>query len=74
MDNLEEGSKTYETVQALVEGEIENGIAKKNNSYCRSLVRLKRVIELVRVIQEQILASGYVLLFGLPYLSFFFFG
>ncbi|KAK7858282.1 accelerated cell death 11 [Quercus suber] len=60
VNNLEEASKTYDTdtVQALLEGETENGSAKNTGSHCRNLVRLKRVIDLVRVMLEQVLASG----------------
>ena len=59
MDNLKEALKTYDTVQALLEGETENGSAKNTGSHCRNLVRLKRVIDLVRVMLEQVLASEY---------------
>ncbi|KAM4087908.1 hypothetical protein ACB094_07G031300 [Castanea mollissima] len=44
--------------KALLEAETENGSAKNNGSHCRNLVRLKRAIDLVRVILEQVLASG----------------
>ncbi|XP_075672896.1 accelerated cell death 11-like [Castanea sativa] len=58
VNDLEEASKTYDTVQALLEAETENGSAKNTGSHSRNLVRLKRVIDLVRVMLEQVLASG----------------
>jgi hypothetical protein len=58
VNNLGEASKKYDTIQALVEGEIENGFAKDNSSHCRNLVRVKRTIDLVKVMMEQFQASG----------------
>ena len=43
-----------------MEAEIETGVAKNNISHCRNLVRVKREIDLVRVMLEQTLSSGYV--------------
>ena len=43
-----------------MEAEIETGFAKNNSSHCRNLVRVKRVIDLVRVMLEQTPSSGYV--------------
>ncbi len=60
MNNLGEASKKYDTIQALVEGEIENGFARDTSGHCRDLVRVKRVIDLVRVLLEQVLASRYM--------------
>ena len=43
MNNLGEASKKYDTIQAMVKGEIEIGFAKDNSSHCRNLVRFKRM-------------------------------
>jgi len=58
INNLEEASKKYDTIQAMVKGEIETGVAKNNSSHCRNLVRVKRIIDVVGVLLEQILSSG----------------
>jgi len=57
VNNLGEASKKYDTIQAMVKGEIEIGLAKDNSSHCRNLVRVKRIIVMARVFCEQILSS-----------------
>ena len=53
-----------------MDAEIETGFAKNNSSHCRNLVRVKRVIDLVRVMLEQTPSSGYVkLAIALSYLN-----
>lgn len=65
-------SKKYDTIQTLVETEIKNGFAKDNNSHCRNLVRLKRVINLVRECMERLLEHGwYVKPWTFKYIYYF---
>ncbi|XP_030956464.1 accelerated cell death 11-like [Quercus lobata] len=60
VDNFLEASKKYDTIQDLVESEIKNGTARDNGSPCRTLARLRRVIDLAREVLEQIFTSGRV--------------
>ncbi|PON98523.1 Glycolipid transfer protein domain containing protein [Trema orientale] len=50
-----EAAKTCKTIKALVEHDVAQGSAKVNSSPSRSLNRLKRVIEMVRIFFEQVL-------------------
>jgi hypothetical protein len=58
--DLGEASKSIGTLQALLERDIEANTIKKAGSHSRNLLRVKRGIDMVRVLFEQILVTEYV--------------
>lgn len=60
MKDLGEASKSIGTLQALLERDIEANTVKKPGSHSRNLLRVKRGIDMVRVLFEQILVTEYV--------------
>ncbi|GMN69020.1 hypothetical protein TIFTF001_038071 [Ficus carica] len=58
VDYVERGATSEdETLQSLVERDIAQGIAKVNSSPSRNAIRLKRTIEMVMVVSEQMLEN-----------------
>ncbi|GMY38056.1 accelerated cell death 11 [Fagus crenata] len=55
--DLGEASKSIGTLQALLERDIEANTVKKPGSHSRNLLRVKRGIDMVRVLFEQILVT-----------------
>ncbi|XP_042489475.1 accelerated cell death 11 [Macadamia integrifolia] len=55
--DLAEASKSIETLQSLLDRDIENNCVKKAGSHSRNLLRVKRGIDMVRVLFEQIQIS-----------------
>jgi|UniRef100_A0A2N9IHS0 HAMP domain-containing protein len=55
--DLGEASKSIGTLQALLERDIEANTIKKAGSHSRNLLRVKRGIDMVRVLFEQILVT-----------------
>ena len=53
-------SKYVSTLDAMIDREIGLNCAKNSNSNSRSLVRVERSIDMLKVIFEQILAKRYV--------------
>lgn len=58
--DLRDGARPDETVEAMIDREIEQKCAKKPKSGTRSLIRVKRSIVMLRVIFQQMLSTGYV--------------
>ncbi|XP_059276330.1 accelerated cell death 11-like [Lycium ferocissimum] len=54
--NLKEAATKYITVEAMLDYEISNGLARNNNSHTRFLLRVKRSADLLRVFFQGILA------------------
>ncbi|EXC28021.1 hypothetical protein L484_022254 [Morus notabilis] len=54
---VQKAARENESIQALVERDIAQGSAKRTTSPSRNLIRLKRVIEMVGVIFEEILKN-----------------
>ncbi|ESQ39799.1 hypothetical protein EUTSA_v10001224mg, partial [Eutrema salsugineum] len=57
VDEFAKASSTTSTLQAMVEKDIEAGQAKKYESLTRKLLRLKRALEMARVLFEEIIAT-----------------
>ncbi|XP_034700250.1 accelerated cell death 11-like [Vitis riparia] len=57
VDNLMEASMYVSTLDAMIDREIGLNCAKSSNSNSRNLVRVKRSIDMLKVIFEQILAK-----------------
>ena len=55
-----EASRYVSTLDAMIDSEIGLNCAKSSNSNSRNLVRVKRSIDMLKVIFEQILARRYV--------------
>ncbi|XP_043702001.1 accelerated cell death 11 [Telopea speciosissima] len=55
--DLAEASKSFETLQSLLDRDIENDSVKKAGSHSRNLLRVKRGIDMVRVLFEKIQTS-----------------
>ncbi|KAK6917083.1 Glycolipid transfer protein domain [Dillenia turbinata] len=55
--DLAEASKSIATLQALVDRDVESNCVRNAGSHTRNLLRVKRGIDMVRVLFEQIIAS-----------------
>lgn len=72
MNDLVEASKSIGTLQAMVERDVKANTVKKGGSHTRNLLRVKRGIDMVKVLFEQILVTEYVYLYQqLLHLVFF---
>ena len=60
MDDLAETSKSVATLQVMMERDIEANCVRKAGSHTRNLLRVKRGLDMVKVLFEQILSSKYV--------------
>ncbi|GKV32084.1 hypothetical protein SLEP1_g40716 [Rubroshorea leprosula] len=58
VDDLAEASKSITTLQAMVDQDVERNCVRKGGSHTRNLLRVKRGLDMVRVLFEQILATG----------------
>ncbi|XP_059668456.1 accelerated cell death 11 [Cornus florida] len=57
VDDLAEASKSIVTLQKLVDRDIEENCARKSGSHTRNLLRVKRGLDMVRVLFERIIAT-----------------
>ncbi|WOH12096.1 hypothetical protein DCAR_0831595 [Daucus carota subsp. sativus] len=57
VDDLVEASKSISTLQAMMDGDIESNCVRKGGSHTRNLLRVKRGLDMVRVLFEQIIAT-----------------
>ncbi|KAL4361115.1 hypothetical protein GQ457_04G031860 [Hibiscus cannabinus] len=57
VDDLAEASKSIVTLNAILDRDIEGNCVRKAGSHTRNLLRVKRGLDMVRVLFEQILAT-----------------
>ncbi|XP_010540612.1 PREDICTED: accelerated cell death 11-like [Tarenaya hassleriana] len=57
VDDLVETSKSISTLQVMVDKDIETNTVRKAGSHTRNLLRVKRGIDMVKVLFEQIIAT-----------------
>lgn len=57
VDDLVEASKSISTLQAMMDGDIQSNCVRKGGSHTRNLLRVKRGLDMVRVLFEQIIAT-----------------
>ncbi|KAH9747812.1 Accelerated cell death 11 [Citrus sinensis] len=57
VDDLAEASKSILTLQSVIDRDIEGNCVRKAGSHTRNLLRVKRGLDMVRVLFEQILAA-----------------
>ncbi|CAJ1962904.1 unnamed protein product [Sphenostylis stenocarpa] len=55
--DLAEASKSIQSLQCLIELDVRNGTVRKGGSHTRNLLRVKRGLDMVRVLFEQILVT-----------------
>lgn len=60
VDDLLEASKSIKTLPTLIELDLERNCVRKAGSHSRNLLRVKRGLDMVRVLFEQILVTEYV--------------
>lgn len=60
VDDLTKAANSIGTLKSLLDHDIERGSVRKAGSHSRNLLRVKRGLDMVRVLFEQILASEYV--------------
>ncbi|KAJ6408241.1 hypothetical protein OIU84_011537 [Salix udensis] len=58
--DLEEASKSIGTLQSVLDNDIERNSVRKAGSHSRNLLRVKRGLDMVRVLFEQIILTEYV--------------
>ena len=61
MSDLLEASESISTLQELLDRDIEADSVKKFGSHSRNLMKVRRGLQMVRVLFEEIIASEYVL-------------
>ncbi|GJN23107.1 hypothetical protein PR202_gb10726 [Eleusine coracana subsp. coracana] len=57
VDDLLEASKSISTLPSMVELDVQNGTVRKPGSHTRNMLRVKRGIDMVKVLFEQILVT-----------------
>ncbi|KAF6166116.1 hypothetical protein GIB67_023826 [Kingdonia uniflora] len=57
--DLSEASKSIATLQSLIERDMEQNCVRKAGSHTRNLLRVKRGLDMVRVLFEQMIATEY---------------
>ncbi|XWS62387.1 hypothetical protein CRYUN_Cryun06bG0006300 [Craigia yunnanensis] len=57
VDDLAKASKSIATLNAMLDRDIEDNCVRKARSHTRNLLRVKRGLDMVRVLFEQILAT-----------------
>lgn len=57
VDDLAKASKSIGTIQAMVDRDIESNCVRTGGSHTRNLLRVKRGLDMVRVLFEQIMAT-----------------
>ncbi|KAJ9556829.1 hypothetical protein OSB04_011443 [Centaurea solstitialis] len=65
VNDLCETSKSISTLQLMMERDIEENCVRKPGSHTRNLLRVKRGLDMVKVLFEQILASEYILVLAI---------
>lgn len=58
--DLAEASKSIGTLQSVLDNDIERNSVRKAGSHSRNLLRVKRGLDMVRVLFEQIILTEYV--------------
>ncbi|CAH9141199.1 unnamed protein product [Cuscuta epithymum] len=58
VDDLVEASKSIATIRAMIDIDIEANCVRSIGSHTRNLLRVKRGIDMVKVLFDQIMASG----------------
>ncbi|KAH1208885.1 Accelerated cell death 11 [Glycine max] len=58
--DLAEASKSIQNLQSLIELDVQANTVRKGGSHTRNLLRVKRGLDMVRVLFEQILVTEYV--------------
>ncbi|KAL8103303.1 accelerated cell death 11 [Apium graveolens] len=57
VDDLVEASKSISTLQAMMDDDIRSDFVRKGGSHTRNLLRVKRGLDMVRVLFEQIIVT-----------------
>lgn len=60
-------SKTFRTLESMVDQDVKTNTVRKQGSHSRNLLKIKRGLDYLRALFEQILLTEYVHL-SLPYL------
>lgn len=60
MDDLLEASKSISTLQSMLDLDVAHNCVRQAGSHTRNLLRVKRGLDMVKVLFEQILVSEYV--------------
>jgi hypothetical protein len=58
--DLAEASKSIGTLQSVLDKDVERNSVRKGGSHSRNLLRVKRGLDMVRVLFEQIMVTEYV--------------
>ena len=61
VEDLKSASKSLTTLESMIQLDIEQETVKQAGSHTRNLLRVKRGLDMVRVLFEQILSTEYVI-------------
>ena len=64
--SLKDASKTFATLPEMMDADVQNGTVRVQGSFTRNLLRVKRGLELNRMLFEGMLADRFVPLSDLP--------
>lgn len=68
--DLVEASKTYATLENVLDRDVANDTVKKPGSHSRNLRRVRQGLDLIRALFEEFLSTEYVSPFHLFFFSF----
>lgn len=60
VDDLMEASKTYDTLESIIDFDVANDTVKSPGSHSRNLRRVRQGLDLIRALFEQFLSTEYV--------------
>jgi hypothetical protein len=60
---MAEASKSFKTLQSMVDQDAQTNTVRKQGSHSRNLLKIKRGLEFLKVLFEQVILTEYVILF-----------
>jgi hypothetical protein len=60
---MAEASKSFKTLQSMVDHDVQTNTVRKQGSHSRNLLKIKRGLEFLKVLFEQVILTEYVFLF-----------
>lgn len=60
VNDIAEASKSFKTLQSMVDQDVQTNSVRKQGSHSRNLLKIKRGLEFLKVLFEQVLLTEYV--------------
>ncbi|KAL1562163.1 hypothetical protein AAHA92_04771 [Salvia divinorum] len=62
VNDLMEASKSVSVLPVMIDDDVRSDCVRKAGSHTRNLLRLKRTLDMIKILFEEIISSGYALL------------